>query len=57
MVEEKKETTSKVKFLHAVPQFVGKDLQAYGPYEAEEEDELPVELVDVLINKGRVEEI
>ena len=59
-VIEKKETpkeTKLVRFLHAVPKFVGKELDEYGPFEEEDVASLPVEIANVLITKGRVEEI
>ncbi len=49
--------TKLVRFLHAVPKFVGKELEEYGPFEEEDIASLPVEIVNVLINKERVEEI
>ena len=55
--EKEEPKTDKVKFLHAVPKFVGPDLQVYGPFEENDEAELPIKIVDVLVNKGRVEEI
>ena len=58
--KEKKETpkeTKLVRFLHAVPKFVGKELDEYGPFEEEDVASLPVEIANVLITKGRVEEI
>lgn len=60
VVEEKKEVkkdTKLVRFLNAVPKFVGKELEEYGPFEEEDIASLPVEIANVLINKGRVEEI
>jgi DNA replication initiation complex subunit (GINS family) len=56
---DKNETknTKLVRFLHAVPKFVGKELEEYGPFEEEDIANLPIEIADLLINKGRVEEI
>jgi len=45
-----------VKFKHSVPQFLGKELERYGPYEEGDQVELPHEIADILINKGRVEQ-
>ena len=58
-VENKEEAkgTKLVRFLHAVPKFVGKELEEYGPFEEEDIANLPSEIVQILINKGRVEEI
>ena len=42
----------KVKFLQKVEQFVGKELELYGPFEPETTAELPKEIADILVNKG-----
>jgi len=42
----------KVKFLQKVEQFVGKELELYGPFEPETTTELPKEIADILVNKG-----
>jgi len=55
--DEKEQNTKFVRFLHAVPKFVGKELEEYGPYGEEDMANLPKEIADVLIGKGRVEEI
>ena len=58
--EEKKDasgTTKLVRFLRAVPKFVGRELEEYGPFDEEDVASLPFEIANVLINKGRVEEI
>lgn len=49
--------TKVVRFLHSVPKFVGKELEIYGPYGEEDIASLPNDIADVLIEKGRVEEI
>jgi len=46
-----------VRFIHAVPKFVGKELEVYGPFEEEDIANLPREIAEVLIKKGRAEEI
>lgn len=46
-----------VRFLHAVPKFVGKDLEVYGPFEEEDIANLPAEIADILVLKQRAEEI
>ncbi len=46
-----------VRFLHAVPRFVGKELEVYGPFEQEEIANVPNEIAKILIAKGRAEEI
>lgn len=52
-----KESTKLVRFLTAVPQFMGEDMLEYGPYEEEDVSKLPIEIADVLIKKERAEEI
>ena len=49
--------TKMVRFVNAVPKFVGKELEEYGPFDEEDVANLPTELANVLIEKGRVEEI
>lgn len=44
--------TKLVKFIQATEQFVGKELELYGPFEANDEAYLPVDIADILINKG-----
>ncbi|MCH8004541.1 MAG: hypothetical protein IH934_07995 [Nanoarchaeota archaeon] len=59
-ISEKKEmekNTKLVRFLYSVPKFVGKELEEYGPFEEEDIANLPAEIAEILINKGRVEEI
>ena len=58
--EEKSEArkdTKLVRFVHAVPKFVGKELEEYGPFEEDDIANLPNEIADVLMLKGRAEEI
>lgn len=55
--EPKEKTTKFVKFLHAVPRFVGSELEIYGPFDQEDMANLPREIADVLIAKGRAEEM
>lgn len=55
--EKAKKDIKLVRFLYAVPKFVGKELEEYGPFEEEDIASLPDEIADVLINKGRAEEI
>jgi len=56
--EEKEEKKTKlVRFLNAVPKFLGRELEVYGPFEEEEIATLPEEIAEILIKKGRTEEI
>ncbi len=49
--------TRLIRFLHPVPRFVGKELEVYGPFDQEDIANLPKEIAEVLITKGRAEEI
>jgi DNA replication initiation complex subunit (GINS family) len=49
--------TKLIRFLFAVPKFVGKELEIYGPFEEEDVASLPVEIADILVSKGRAEEL
>ncbi len=49
--------TKLVRFLHAVPRFVGRELEVYGPFDHEDIANLPREIAEVLIAKGRAEEM
>ncbi len=55
--KEADESAKLVRFLTAVPQFMGEDMREYGPYDEEDVSKLPSEIADVLINKERAEEI
>ena len=56
-VEEETKTTKLVRFLYSVPKFVGTELEEYGPFAEEDIANLPAEIADLLIGKGKVEEI
>ncbi len=49
--------TRLIRFIHAVPKFVGSELEVYGPFDQEDIANLPREIADVLILKGRAEEM
>ena len=46
-----------VRFVNAVPKFVGTELEEYGPFQEEDIAKLPAEIAEVLISKGRAEVI
>jgi DNA replication factor GINS len=46
-----------VRFLHPVPKFVGSELEIYGPFEQEDIANLPKQIAEILISKGRAEVI
>ena len=54
---ELKKPTKLVRFINPVPKFVGPELEEYGPFEEEDIANLPVEITNVLLSKGKVEEI
>ncbi len=55
--EEEKDRRLEVKFKSSIPKFVGKNEEVYGPYEEEETAELSEEIAQILIKKGRAEEV
>ena len=55
--EEETKSTKLVRFLYPVPKFVGTELEEYGPFAEEDIANLPAEIADLLIGKGKVEEI
>ena len=59
--EEKKELDpidmAKVRFLHAVPKFIWKDMKEYGPFKQGQESEIFPEIADLLVRKGRAEKV
>jgi DNA replication initiation complex subunit (GINS family) len=55
--EEKDLNLKKICFIKKVPKFVGKQLEEYGPFNEEEIAELPNEIAELLIRKGRAQEI
>ena len=54
---KEKEETKKIRFIHPVPKFLGRNLEKHGPFEADEIANLPKDISDILIRKGRAEEI
>lgn len=54
---ELKKPIKLVRFMHPVPKFVGPELEEYGPFDEEDIASLPAEVADVLMGKGRAEEI
>jgi DNA replication initiation complex subunit (GINS family) len=46
-----------IRFLGKVDQFVGKELEMYGPYEQDDEATIPAELADILISEGKAAEL
>ena len=54
---EELEKTKLIRFIYSVPKFVGRHLEVYGPFEEDDTANLPEEIADILIKKGRAEEI
>ena len=54
---ELKKPVKLLRFLSHVSKFVGTELEEYGPFEEEDIANLPTEIADVLIAKGKAEEI
>ena len=54
---ELKKNTKLVRFTHPIPKFVGPELEEYGPFVEEDLANLPAEVAEVLIIKGKAEEI
>ncbi|MFH1072757.1 MAG: hypothetical protein V1743_04985 [Nanoarchaeota archaeon] len=50
-------TRKMIRFIHPVPRFVGKELEVYGPFDEDEVTNLPEYIADLLVKKGRAEEI
>jgi len=55
--EKQQEKTKLIRFIHSVPRFVGRHLEVYGPFEEDDTANLPEEIADILVLKGRAEEI
>lgn len=46
-----------VKIISEVPEFMGTDLETYGPFEDGDEAELPDDNAEILLNRGNAEEL
>ena len=59
MKEEEETLTSNllIKFIHAVPQFYGENLELFGPFEENDFANLPRKISNVIVNKGRAEHL
>lgn len=53
---EVKKKSKGIIFTELVPQFVGLDLNTYGPYEKEDSEDLPEEVANLLIKRGVAKE-
>ena len=55
--EEVEEGYQIVKIISDVPEFMGTDLESYGPFEEGEEVQIPEDNAEILVNRGNAEEI
>ena len=55
--EEIKLKNKLIRFTHALPKFVGDDLNTYGPYDEEDVANLPEKVATVLIRRKKAQEI
>ena len=56
-LKDTSESSKLVRFKEEIPKFMGTDLNVYGPYDKEKEATLPLKIAELLIRKGKVEEI
>ena len=50
-------SVKKIKITQPVEQFVGSELEIYGPYKEEDIAEVPTEIAEILIGKGSAEKV
>lgn len=55
--EDSSQETMRIKFLHATPSFVWKDMKEYGPYDSGEEADIVSDIAKLLIRKERAEKV
>ncbi|HLC74711.1 MAG TPA: hypothetical protein VJH88_02540 [Candidatus Nanoarchaeia archaeon] len=55
--KQKPKETMLVRFIHAVPKFVGSDLAIYGPFDEDDAANVPKDVGELLVKKGRAEEV
>lgn len=53
--EEESEEYAEVEITGSVPEFMGTDLESYGPFEEGEEAEIPEDNAEILVNRGNAE--
>ncbi|MBU0667475.1 MAG: hypothetical protein ABIC91_00150 [Nanoarchaeota archaeon] len=53
--EESSAKSQTVKFLGSIPKFLGRDKEQFGPFEIDDVAQLPAEIAQILIKKGRAE--
>jgi len=55
--QQLKKENKTVRFIQAVPKFVGSDLAIYGPFDEDDVAHVPADVAGILIKKGRAVEI
>ncbi|MFB6209531.1 MAG: hypothetical protein ABEJ56_05350 [Candidatus Nanohaloarchaea archaeon] len=55
--EDRREGYERVKVVSQIPEFMGTDLESYGPFEEGEKVEVPEENAEILVNRGSAEMI
>lgn len=53
--EEEREDYTEVKITGSVPEFMGTDLESYGPFDEGEQVEIPEDNAEILVNRGNAE--
>jgi hypothetical protein len=56
-IDNLKKEGQMVRFLEAVPSFVGENMEVFGPFESEDVANLPKKICEILIKNKRAEEI
>lgn len=51
------QTMTKIKFIHATPRFIWKDMKEYGPFDTGESTEIFPEVAELLVRKGRATKV
>ncbi|MBN1644954.1 hypothetical protein JW851_02875 [Candidatus Woesearchaeota archaeon] len=57
MKKETKRNMKKIKAVQPIEQFIGTELEMYGPYKEDDVAEVPLEIAEILIKKGSAIEI
>lgn len=55
--DKPKDDTKTVRFVAKIPKFMGKSMEVYGPYNEDDIASFPVQIANILIKKGKAEEI
>lgn len=56
-MQKKQKETMAIRFLHAVPKFVGSDIAIYGPFDEDDMANVPKDVGELLVKKKRAEEV